>query len=35
MEQTQWSETLAFKLQTPGNDPEESTRRLEHNKSLK
>jgi hypothetical protein len=26
MEHTQCSETLAFKLQTPGNNPEESTR---------
>jgi hypothetical protein len=27
MEQTECSETLAFKLQTPGNNPEESIRR--------
>jgi hypothetical protein len=26
MEQTKCFETLAFKLQTPGNNPEESTR---------
>jgi hypothetical protein len=28
MEQTECSETLAFKLQTPGNNPEESTRQV-------
>jgi hypothetical protein len=28
MEQTECSETLAFKLQTPGNNPEENTRHL-------
>jgi hypothetical protein len=29
MEQTECSETLAFKLQTPGNHPEEIIRQLE------
>jgi hypothetical protein len=29
MEQTECSETLAFKLQTPGNNPEES---IQHSK---
>jgi hypothetical protein len=28
MEQTEYSEMLAFKLQTPGNNPEGSTRLL-------
>jgi hypothetical protein len=35
MEHTQCSETLAFKLQTPVNHPEESTRHSEHGESLK
>jgi hypothetical protein len=35
MEQTECSETLAFKLQTPVNHPEESVRRSEHGESLK
>jgi hypothetical protein len=35
MEQTGCFETLAFKLQTPGNNPEESRRYLEHGESLK
>jgi hypothetical protein len=30
MEETECSETLAFKLQTPGNNPEESIRRAIH-----
>jgi hypothetical protein len=34
MEQTQCSETLAFKLQTPVNHPEESIRHSEHGESL-
>jgi hypothetical protein len=35
MGQTECSETLAFKLQTPGNNPEESIRHSEHGESLK
>ena len=35
MEQTQCSETPAYKIQTPGNYPEESIRHTEHGKSLK
>jgi hypothetical protein len=35
MEQTECSETLAYKLQTPGNYPEESIQHLENGKSLK
>jgi hypothetical protein len=35
MEQTECSETLAFKLQTPGNHPEESIQHSEHGESLK
>jgi hypothetical protein len=35
MEQTQCSEMLAFKLQTPVNHPEESIRHSEHGESLK
>jgi hypothetical protein len=35
MEQTQRSETLAFKLQTPVNHPEESVQQSEHGESLK
>jgi len=32
---TQCSEMLAYKIQTPGNYPEESTQHSEHGKSLK
>jgi hypothetical protein len=35
MEQTVCSETLAFKLQTPGNNPEESIRHSKQGESLK
>jgi hypothetical protein len=35
MEQTGCSETLEFKLQTPGNNTKENTRRLKHGESLK
>jgi hypothetical protein len=35
MEQTECYETLAFKLQTPGDNPEESIRHLKHSESLK
>jgi hypothetical protein len=35
MEQTERSETLAFKLQTPVNHPEESLQHSEHGESLK
>jgi hypothetical protein len=35
MEQTQCSETSAYKIQTPGNYPEESIRHSEHVESLK
>jgi hypothetical protein len=35
MEQTAYSETLAFELQTPGNNPEESIRHSKHGESLK
>jgi hypothetical protein len=35
MEQTQCSETLAYKLQTPVNQPEESMQHSEHGESLK
>jgi hypothetical protein len=35
MEQTEGSETLEFKLQTPGNSPEESIRHSKHGGSLK
>jgi hypothetical protein len=35
MEQTECSETLAFKLQTPGNNPEESIRNSKHAESFK
>jgi len=35
LEQTECSETSAHKIQTPGNNPEESTQHLEHGKSLK
>jgi len=34
MEQTGCSETFAYKIQTPGNYPEESTRHSEHGESL-
>jgi hypothetical protein len=35
MEQTECSETSAYKIQTPGNFPEESIQHLEHTESLK
>jgi hypothetical protein len=35
MEQTECSETLAHKIQTPGNYPEESIQHSEHGVSLK
>jgi hypothetical protein len=35
MEQTEFPETLAFKLQTPGNNPEESIRHSKNDESLK
>jgi len=35
MEQTACSETSAYKIQTPGNYPEESIRHSEHGESLK
>jgi hypothetical protein len=35
MEQTQCSETSAFKLQTPGNNPEENIRHSEQGEILK
>jgi hypothetical protein len=35
IERTGCSETLAFKLQTAGNHPEESVRRAEQGESLK
>ena len=35
MEQTECSETSAFKLQTPGNYPKESIQHTEHGESLK
>jgi len=35
MEQTQCSETSAYKIQTPGNYPEENTQHTEHGESLK
>jgi len=35
MEQTDCSETSAYKIQTPGNYPEESIQRSEHSESLK
>jgi hypothetical protein len=34
MEQTECSETLAFRIQTPGNNPEESTQHSEHGENL-
>jgi hypothetical protein len=35
MEQTECSETSAYKIQTPGNYPEESIQHLQHGESLK
>jgi hypothetical protein len=35
MEQTECSETSAYKIQTPGNYPEENIQHTEHGKSLK
>jgi hypothetical protein len=35
MEQTECSETSAYKIQTPGNYPEENIQLTEHGKSLK
>jgi hypothetical protein len=35
MEQTGCSEMLAYKIQAPGNCPEESTQHSEHGESLK
>jgi hypothetical protein len=35
MEQRECSETLAFELQAPVNNPEESTQHSEHGESLK
>jgi len=35
MEQTECSETLAYKIQMLGNYPEESLRHSEHGRSLK
>jgi hypothetical protein len=35
MEQTKCSETSAYKIQTPGNYPEESIQHSEHGESLK
>jgi len=35
MEQTECSETLAYKIQTPGNCPEESIQHSEHDEILK
>jgi hypothetical protein len=35
MEQTECSETSAYKIQTPGNYPEEIIEHLEHGESLK
>jgi hypothetical protein len=35
MEQAECSETLAYKIQAPGNCPEESIQHSEHGKSLK
>ena len=34
MEQTECSETSAYKIQTPGNYPEENIQHTEHGKSL-
>jgi hypothetical protein len=35
MELTECSETSAYKIQTPGNYPEENTQHTEHGESLK
>jgi hypothetical protein len=35
MEQAECSETLAYKIQTPGNYPEECKQHSEHSESLK
>jgi len=35
MEQTECSETSAYKIQAPGNYPKESIQRTEHGESLK
>jgi len=35
MEQTECSETSAFKLQTPDNYPKESIQHIEHGENLK
>ena len=35
MEQTECSETSAYKIQTPGNYPKKSTQHTEHGESLK
>jgi len=35
MEETECSETSEYKIQTPGNYPEESTQHSEHVESLK
>jgi hypothetical protein len=35
MEETECSETSAYKIQTPGNYPEESIQHSEHGESLK
>jgi len=35
MEQTECSETSAYKIQTPGNYPEENIQNTEHGESLK
>jgi hypothetical protein len=35
MEQTECSETSAYKIQTPRNYPEENVQRTEHDESLK
>jgi hypothetical protein len=35
MEQTECSETLVYKIQTPGNYPEENIQHTEHGESLK
>jgi hypothetical protein len=34
MEQTEFSETSAYKIQTPGNYPEEEIQHSEHSESL-
>jgi len=35
MEQTECSETSAYKIQTPGNYPKESIQHTEHSENLK